>query len=91
MAQAILELKELCEMSRKAKSFSEDRCVFLGENRERVREIGQIIHERGGLPFMQLILSDFFFVMREELEDTIIRGDQKELSAAWHGIGDWWD
>lgn len=56
---------------------SEYRTVFFGENKPRVREIGQKLHELGG---HNLMLS----VWRE-----IPRHDQLELTAAWDGVGTW--
>lgn len=56
---------------------SEDRAVYLGINKPRVRDIGQRLHELGG---HHLMVS----VWRE-----IPKHDQLELTYAWHGIGIW--
>lgn len=56
---------------------SEYRSCFLNENKPRVREIGQRLHELGGY---NLMLS----VWRE-----MPKHDQLELTHAWHGIGIW--
>lgn len=56
---------------------SEDREVFLGENKSRVREIGEKLHELGGY---NLMLGAWQCVQKP---------DQLELTHAWDGIGLW--
>lgn len=56
---------------------SEDRCIFLGENKTRVREIGQKLHDLGEMDLMI------------HAANQIIGFDQRELDYAWDGIGEW--
>lgn len=91
MIEAILEYEELCEMCLDCKIMGKDRIVFDGKNRARVRELGQIIHDKGGLHFMKVIANDVFLEMRPDLGDATARRDIVELSQVWEGIGRWVD
>lgn len=55
----------------------EYREVFLGENKSRVREIGEKLHELGGY---NLMLGAW---------QCVPKHDQLELTYAWDGIGVW--
>lgn len=69
---------EILEMSISCTTEGSERCVYLGSNEERAREIGRKLYDIGGDRLMFSVCN-----IRVPLED---RG---ELSAAWHGIGEW--
>lgn len=56
---------------------SEDRTVFLGQEKNVTQEIGQRLHELGGYELM-------LYAYKRVQEH-----DQLELSHAWDGIGIW--
>ena len=72
-------LAELQAMSRDCKSsfYSEDREVYLGSNKPRVREIGKRFNKAGGYNLMLWAAKQ------------IPVHDQRELECVWHGIGQW--
>jgi hypothetical protein len=72
-------LAELQAMSRDCKSslYSEDREVYLGSNKPRVREIGKRFNKAGGYNLMLWAAKQ------------IPVHDQRELECARHGIGQW--
>lgn len=55
----------------------ENRAPFLENNRARVRELGQRLHNLGGFQMMQRAWSQ------------VPRYDQRELECCWDGVGDW--
>jgi hypothetical protein len=72
-------LAELQAMSRDCRTplHSEDRAVYLGENKPRVREIGEKLNKLGGYNLMLWVAYQ------------VPQHDQRELECAWHGIGEW--
>ncbi len=54
-----------------------ERAAFLGETRQRTREIGQQLNRLGGWNLMSWVA------------DKIPKYDQRELEVAWDGIGKW--
>jgi hypothetical protein len=72
-------LAELQAMSRDCKTplHSEDREVYLGTNKPRVREIGERFNKAGGYNLMLWAAKQ------------IPLHDQRELECAWHEIGEW--
>lgn len=73
-------IKELEEMSVTATGFEDDRSAFMGDRHDRTKELGQKLHEIGGLRLMQITYS------RIKFSDP---GDGDELTCAWHKVGDW--
>lgn len=72
----IEELKKMSADCKKSPN-SEDRTVFLGKAKTRVRVIGAVLNSEGGYDLM-------YFALLQ-----IPKYDQLELSHAWDGIGDW--
>jgi hypothetical protein len=72
-------LAELQSMSRDCRIplHSEDRVVYLGENKPRVREIGEKLNKLGGYDLMLWVAYQ------------VPQHDQRELECAWHEIGEW--
>ncbi len=72
-------LQELQAMSRDCRTpiHSEEREVYLGKNKARVREIGERLNSSGGYNLMLWAAKQ------------IALHDQRKLECAWHDIGEW--
>ena len=71
---------ELLTMSKNNTDNSINRCVFLGESKQRVIEIGEWFYKNGGHQLM---------VEVSEVIDLIANRDLRELDFAFDGIGQW--
>ena len=70
-------LKDLLEMTLTNGVWGFEREVYLGQNKEKVKEMGRRLDEIGG-----------FDLMYQTLQYTY-KGDQSELDWAWDGVGKW--
>jgi len=72
--ELVAQLKKMCEDCSTPIN-DENRAVFLTENRDRTKEIGQALYDLGGHQAMILAWKQV--------------PDRFELSHAWDGVGDW--
>ncbi len=67
----------------RCKVFDERRCVFLGEEKPVIIEIGNRLNDLGGFELM----ADVYEEVKKLTGNKY--GDMRELECAWDGIGEW--